>query len=76
MFTLLATALNFNTIFDLMHVTVEHSPSHITLFRINMVASSNAIQMCKIPVGMATFQQKNRSSVSPYLRKPFTQGYT
>lgn len=27
MFTLLATALNFDTIFDLMHVTVEHSPS-------------------------------------------------
>lgn len=31
MFTLLAIALNFDTIFDLMHVTVEHLPSHITL---------------------------------------------
>lgn len=36
MLTLLATALNFDTIFDLMHVTVEHSPSFV---RLNMVAS-------------------------------------
>lgn len=31
MFMLLATLLNSNTLFDLIHVIFDHSPSHITL---------------------------------------------
>lgn len=76
MFMLLATSLNSNTISDLIHVIFDHSPSHYSCIRLNMVASWNAVQVYDIPVGMSALQQKNKSSMRQYLRKIFDQGYT
>lgn len=76
MFMLLATLLNSNRIFDLIHVIFDHSPSHYSCIRLNMVASWNAVQVYGTPNGMSALQQKNRSSMRRYLRKISDQRYT